>query len=72
MISFQNKRAEKMNEQQIKLAKIQYIKNVYEQRNLNLANIQKRMNTPVVNENLNSVVSEKSPLQNYIFSVYGK
>jgi hypothetical protein len=62
MISFQNKRLEKMNEQQIKMANILYIKKIYEQRNL--ANTKKRMNKPVVNEN--------SVLQNYILYVYGK
>jgi hypothetical protein len=68
MFSFQNKRLEKLNEIQIKMAKIQHIKNKYEQRKIiNLANTLKRMNKPEVSEK-SPVVSEKSLLQNYISS----
>ena len=69
MISFQNKRVEKINEQ-IKMAKIQYVKNIYQQKLINLANMQKRTNSPVV-PLVNPVVSEKTPLQKYMLSAYG-
>ena len=80
MISFQNKRVDKINEQikMAKIQKIQYVKKIYEQKKLiNLANMQKRMNNPVVPfvnpvvPFVNPVVSENSVLQNYILSVYG-
>jgi len=87
MITFQNKKVDKFNEQQIKMAKIQHIKKIYEQNiSVNLAKIQKQklffkqkqeeelLFKQKQEEELlfKQDTSKNSLLQNYILSVYGK
>ena len=77
MITFQNKKVDKFNEQQIKMAKIQHIKKIYEQNiSVNLAKIQKQklfFKQKQEEELLfKQDTSKNSLLQNYILSVYGK
>ena len=77
MILFQNKKVNKINEQKNlenleklqQLQQLQNIKKIYKQNiYINLAKIQKKNTELLVKQNTN----EKSVLENYILSVYGK